>query len=120
MSEKDNYQEKRFAVMSEDCGELELRVLSNKEDFDEYNQSLEKNNKTPELYFEIPTSKTPYQVISEFKKRVPESKGLIAYSPDRTGFSSIRYLAGDNEDKYSFKESFIKYISDICPWNISF
>ena len=106
--------------MSEDSGDLELRVLSNKKDFKEYYKFLKKNNKTPELYFEIPTEKTPREIISGFKKYVPEPKGLVAYSPDRTGFFSIRYLAGDNEDKNSFKESFIKYLSDIFPWNISF
>jgi len=102
-------QTKRFAVMTEKQGDLELKILGNKEDLNEFNEALEKNNKKPELYFEVPTQKTPYEIISEFKKYVPE-KGLIRPPTSKDGAASILYIGKGDEDKFSFKESFLYYM----------
>ena len=108
--EDNKTKDKRFAVITEKQGDLELRVLGNKEEFDEYNGSLEENNKRPELYFEIPTQKTPYQIVSEFQKYVPE-RGFISPPNNKDGSTSIVYMGKGEEDKFSFKESFLYYMT---------
>lgn len=111
MENKKYEENKRFAIISENKGDLELKVIGNKKEFDEYNKYLEKNNKIPELYTEISTQKTPYQIVSDFQKHVPE-RGFIKPPIDKNGSASMIYLGREYEDKFSFKESFLYYMTN--------
>ncbi|HKL24342.1 MAG TPA: hypothetical protein VJ912_03330 [Candidatus Nanoarchaeia archaeon] len=104
-------EDKRFAVMSKKQGDLELRILENKKESDEYYKYLKGNNIPIELSAEIPTSKTPRQITSEIKKYLNNPRIFSAYSKERNGYSSLLYLDGDSIDNYEIKEAFNHYLT---------
>ena len=99
--------DKKIAVMSQKEGELELRILENERDSNEYCESL-KNREIPlEFYFEIPTKKSSSDIVSDFRNYFKDSNEILKYNNPEGGFKSLIYPL---EKSYKVKEQFLSYL----------